>query len=57
MKLVLRDPPLLVLMTAILLNLRVEKVDRQMQDRPPGWAARRLERFIAWRDHLSRRAG
>ena len=55
MKLVLRDPPLLVLLIAIALRLPVRKVvpDRAVK---PGWAARRLEQIIDRRDAACRRA-
>jgi hypothetical protein len=53
-KVVLRDPPLVVLIAAILLNLPVRKV--VAPEKPAGWMSRKLARLIEWRDQLSRRA-
>ena len=56
MKVVLRDPPLPVLLMAIVVNIPVRKAERAPK-KAPGWATRRLTRFIEKRDELSRKAG
>jgi hypothetical protein len=57
MKVVLRDPPLLVLIVAIVLDLPVQRVEGVAEKKPAGWASRRLARFVEWRDEVARRAG
>jgi hypothetical protein len=56
MRLVLRDPPLLVLLAAIALNLPVRRVPREAWKKPEGWMSRRLARFIEWREAASNRS-
>ena len=56
MKIVLRNPPLLILVTAIVLDLPVRRVLKERSATAQGWAARKLLRLIEWRDDLSRRA-
>jgi len=58
MRVVLRDPPLFMLLAAIMLNLPVARVRRLAEPRskPAGWAFRQVERLLQWRDAFSRRA-
>ena len=56
MRLVWRDPPLLVLLIAILLDLPVRRVEAGAAHKRASWAARKLARLIERRDGLSRRA-
>ena len=51
MKVVLRDPPLLLLLIAIVLDMPLRRVSSEA--RSQGWVGR----LISWRDQLSRRAG
>ena len=57
MKIVLRDPPLVLLVAAIVLDLTIMRV-RRADDlpRPAGWRARQIDRLIEWRNAVSRRA-
>ena len=56
MRVILRNPPLFVLLTAIVLNMPVRRRLQRIGEGEQGWASRRLARFIKWRDDLSRRA-
>jgi len=57
MKVVLRDPPLLLLVAAILFDLTVARGPRaDNAPRRSGWAARQIDRLIEWRKTVSRRA-
>jgi len=54
MRVILRDPPLAVLMIAIVFNLPLKRV--ASGEKPAGWMSRKLARFIEWRDQLTRKA-
>jgi hypothetical protein len=55
-KVIVRDPPLLILLVAIALDLPVSRSAKAAPAGKRAWFSRQLSRFFEWRNSLARRA-